>query len=223
MEPDDTPGEARIRNINRMQRDFFSKRVDVFDPPLPQGVPMRLKQITASAKIKKGDMILDIGSGTGILIPIIKEYEPEKIYACDLSQAMLEKLKEHYPYVATIVSDARNLTLPAGGIDVVFINACYPNLVDKKGVFTNIGRMMKNGGRMVISHPMGKKFIGILKKKSPFPLDDFPQKHEAEMMFAPHGFHIEKFLDEPELYILVAVKQVKSNFLPFPKGDIQNI
>ena len=202
-----TPDEEEIQRINLIQKDFFSKHMHVFDPPLPEGVPERLKLIVASAKIAAGNVVLDVGSGTGILLPLIKVYEPKTIYACDLSGAMLERLKEHYPYAKTIVADVRSLNLPAGSIDVVFINACYSNLMDKQGVFANISRMVKTGGRMVISHPMGKAFINILKKKSPFPLDDFPQESEAKTLLEPYGFGIIKFTDMPELYALVAEKQ----------------
>ncbi len=198
-----------IERINRIQRNFFSKLVHVFDPPLPEGVPERLKWIVFFAEISKGDTVLDVGSGTGILLPLIKIYNPGKIYACDLSEAMLDTLKAHYPYAETIVTDVRQLRLQDKSINVVFVNACYPNLVDKKGVFTNIGRIIKTGGRLVISHPMGKEFIAFLKKKSPFPLDDFPQYSEAKTLLEPYGFDIEKFVDKPRLYILVAVMRYK--------------
>ena len=45
---------------------------------------------------------------------------------------------------------------PAAAPKAVFINACYPNIVDKQGAFTNIARMVGPGGRLVISHPMGR-------------------------------------------------------------------
>ena len=178
----------------------------MFEPPLPKNVPKRLRLIVSSADIKKGDIVLDIGTGTGILVPIIHEYAPGEIYACDLSEAMLKTLKGHYPYAKTIAADAGDLTLPAGSIDVIFMNACYPNIVDKKGTFSNIGRMMKRDGRFVISHPMGKDFIDLLKDKSPFPLDEFPNKEEAISLLEPFGFRVKKFQDDPELYILVGQK-----------------
>ncbi|MCD6561045.1 MAG: methyltransferase domain-containing protein [Deltaproteobacteria bacterium] len=198
--------EQEIQRINRIQREFFSRIVDVFEPPLPKNVPKRLRIIVSSADIKKGDIVLDIGTGTGILVPIIHKYAPGKIYACDLSEAMLKTLKENYPYAKTIAADTRDLTLPDSSIDVIFMNASYPNIVDKKGAFSNIGRMMKRGGRFVISHPMGKEFIGLLKDKSPFPLDKFPNKEEAISLFERFGFQIKKFQDDPELYILVGLK-----------------
>jgi ubiquinone/menaquinone biosynthesis C-methylase UbiE len=196
--------EEEIQRINRAQRDFFGGLTHVFDPPLPEGVPERLEQIVASAGIRQGDWVLDVGSGTGILVPLIRVYEPEIIVACDLSEVMLARLKGHYPYAHAIAADLRDLTLPKESLDVVFMNACYPNIVDKPASFANTSRMMKPGGRMVISHPMGKSFIDALKKKSPFPLDDFPKQGEGERLLKPYGFEIERFVDEARLYILVA-------------------
>jgi hypothetical protein len=89
---------------------------------------------------------------------------------------------------------------------VAFLNACYPNIVDKTGAFSNLSRMMKPKGRIVISHPLGKAFILTLKESVPYPLDEFPKETEAGALLKPFGFEIEAFIDEPELYILVATK-----------------
>jgi ubiquinone/menaquinone biosynthesis C-methylase UbiE len=207
MTPFNTFSEEEIQRINRLQRKTFDKLYDLFEPPLPEGVPERLEKIVAQGKINRGDTVLDVGSGTGILIPIIKKYEPKRIYACDLSKAMLGQLSsKKYPNVETILADVRDLKLSGNSIDVVFINACYPNIVDKTGAFSNLSRMLKPEGRMVISHPLGKSFIRSLSAGAPFPLDDFPEKSEAERLFKPFGFKIETFIDEPKLYILVASK-----------------
>jgi len=207
MGPYETPDKEEVDRINRLQRKLFDELYHLFEPPLPVGVPARLERIVASAEILKGDNVLDVGSGTGILVPLIQKYEPTRIFACDLSEAMLRQLKKHYPDVEAILSDIRELALPDSILDVVFINACYPNIVDKVGAFANLGRMTRPTGRMVISHPLGKAFIDSLKQKVPFPLDDFPEKSEAENLFEPFGFRIKEFVDESELYILVVTKQ----------------
>jgi len=195
-----------VKRINCIQKNFFSKLTHLFGHPLPHGVQERLEKIVASAHIKKGDIILDVGSGTGILISIIKKYDPQKIYACDLSDAMLEKLQNKYPLAITIMSDVSDLRLENSSINVVFVNACYSNLADKKKALINISRMTKTGGHLIISHPMGKSFIDMLKTKSPFPLDDFPSHEEAIKTLKSFGFKITKFIDENKLYLLVAKK-----------------
>jgi SAM-dependent methyltransferase len=199
------PTRKEIDRVNQLQRQRFNELFDLFEPPLPEGVPDRLGKIVAEGKIKKENVVLDVGSGTGILVPIIWKYNPSRIYACDLSENMLGQLKKNYPEVVTFRADIKDLKLPDSTVDVVFINACYPNIADKKGAFENIARMMKIGGRMVISHPLGKAFIKKLKRNAPYPLDEFPDQPEAENLFRPFGFDIQTFTDEPELYILVLI------------------
>ncbi len=200
--PFKTPDEKEIERLNRLQGERFDKLVDLFEPPLQDGVPERLERIVAEAEIRKGEIVLDVGTGTGILIPVIKKYRPRRIYACDLSGEMLKQLRKNYPGVETILSDVRDLTLPVASINVAIINACYPNIVDKAGAFKNLARMMMPMGRLIISHPLGKRFVNRLRRNSPFPFDDFPDKSDAEKLFTPYGFRVETLVDEPELYIL---------------------
>ena len=206
MTPFKTVSEEEVQRINRLQQNSFDKIYKLFEPPLPEGVPKRLEKIVAHGRITRGDTVLDVGSGTGILIPIIKKYRPGCIHACDLSEEMLKQLRTNYPDVKAIMADVRDISLPEGSIDAAFINACYPNIVDKAGAFSNLSRMMKAKRRIVISHPMGKSFIRSLKEVVSFPLDDFPEKTEAGALLKPFGFEIDTFIDEPEIYILVATR-----------------
>lgn len=201
-----TFSEGEIQRINRLQRNSFDALYYLFEPPLPRDVPERLETIVAQGKITGGNTVLDVGSGTGILIPLIKEYNPGRIYACDLSRRMLKQLMKKYPYVETIMADVRDLRLPEGSTDAVYVNACYSNIADKNGAFSNLSRMMKGKGRMVISHPLGKEFIKTIRERVPYPLDEFPEESEARALLKPFGFEIETFVDELDLYILVATR-----------------
>lgn len=205
--PFQTRVEKEIQRINRLQQERFDELVHVFEPPLPKGVPERLTRIVAAAGIVKGEVLLDVGTGTGVLVPFLQQYRPGRIYACDLSPKMLKQLRRNYSGVETLLSDVRELTLPEASIDVVFINACYANIADKTGAFANLYRMMRPAGRVVISHPLGKRFIDTLKRAVSFPLDDLPEKSEAKRLLNPHGFDIQSFVDEPALYLLIAVKR----------------
>ena len=206
MSPFEETSEERTRRINEIQREMFDKLYQLFEPPLPEGVPERLEEIVACGEITRGAAVLDVGSGTGVMVPLIHKYQPARIYACDLSEVMLGQLATNYAYAETIQADVRDLALPDDSLDVVFVNACYPNIADKATAFSNIGRMLRAGGRLVISHPLGKAFIDRIREGTPFPLDDFPERAEAETLLRPLGFGVKSFVDEPELYVLVAEK-----------------
>lgn len=194
----------RIREINQLQREFFNRRVDIFEPPLPEGVPERLKAIVKAGEIQPGDRVLDVGTGSGILIYDILDYQPSEIHGCDLAENMLERVKEKFPDVFTHLMDIRDLDLPDDSLEVAFINGCFSNVVDKDGSLDNLHRMLVDGGRLVISHPLGKEFIVELKSHAPFPLDLLPEEDEAKEMLQPHGFTVSSYVDEPEFYLLVA-------------------
>jgi hypothetical protein len=54
---------------------------------------------------------------------------------------------------------------------------------------------------------LGKAFIETLRQGSPYPLDDFPSKSESNKLLEPYDFAVKEFIDQPELYILSAVKR----------------
>ena len=201
----------QVEKIDRLQSAYFSAHKEVFDPPLQEGVPERLEKIVSMGEITRQDYVLDVGSGTGILLPLIQGYGPKRIYANDLSKAMLELVKSRFPEVETLHGDVSRLQLPEGSIDVVFINACYPNILDKDAAFLNLNRMTRDGARVVISHPMGRRFLEIIKDKMPFHIDDFPvDRLTAEDLFGDYGFEVERMIDEKDLYVLILRSKLKT-------------
>lgn len=196
--------EDEIRHLDRLQADYFSEITGVFEPPLPEGVPERLERIVAAASVTRADAVLDVGTGTGVLLAVIGRYQPAALHAVDLSEGMLATVRRRFPFVATHHGNVHEVDLPDGSIDVVFVNACYSNIVDKDRAFINLARIVRPGGRVVISHPMGRTFVEALCSLLPFPLDDLPAgPAEAAERFLPYGFAPERLVDEGKLYLLV--------------------
>jgi len=204
-----TPEE--IEEVNRLQRRYFNENVDLFEPPLPKGVPERLEAIVKAGRLRRGERVLDVGTGTGILIPYIMKYGPSEIHACDLAENMLRRVKREFPQVMTHLCDIGNLQLPDASLDVVFINACFSNIVDKSKCLDNLHRLMRGKGRLVVSHPLGRRFIVELKKHAPFHLDLLPDEADASVLCEGHGFSVVNFTDEPLLYIFVAESTKRKN------------
>jgi SAM-dependent methyltransferase len=194
----------QIEEINRLQKEYFNDKVDLFEAPLPKGVPERLKTIVKASGLRPRERVLDVGTGTGILITFILKYGPAEIHACDLSENMLLRVKEKFPQVIVHHCDIRDLLLPDDSLDVAFINACFSNIMDKSKSLDNLHRLLRQQGRLVISHPLGRNFIVELKKHTPFHLDLLPDEAGARGLLERHGFEVIRFRDEPALYLIVA-------------------
>jgi len=200
----DRPTPDQIKTLNERQRRYFNANVDLFEPPLPRGVAARLKATVEAAAIRPGDRLLDVGTGTGVLISYMKKYGPAEIHACDLAERMLGRVREKFPGVVTHQSDVSDLALPDGSLDAAFINGCFSNILDKDKALGNLARMLRPGGRLVVSHPLGRSFIVELKKHAPLYLDLLPGEAEAREMLGRHGFRITQFKDEAAFYLVVA-------------------
>ncbi|MFZ4785422.1 MAG: arsenite methyltransferase [Flavobacteriales bacterium] len=113
---------------------------------------------TQFAKINKGDVVVDLGSGAGNDCFIARhETGPEgKVIGVDFTEAMIEKArinadKRGFHNVEFRLGDIEKMPITAGVADVVVSN-CVLNLVpNKQAVFNEIFRVLKQGGHFSIS------------------------------------------------------------------------
>ena len=199
--------DEQIAQFNAKQGQAFDNVYDRFLVDLPQDVCARMERIVAAPDIQTGENVLDVGTGTGALMPDIRKYQPGRIYVCDLSGKMLEQVAQRYPEVERHQSDIRDLDLPEACVDVVFMNGMYGNIADKPGALRNIMRMLRPGGRVVISHPEGRAFVEGLVRSEPFPITSLPSPDEAHAFLGAHGLTVAQYTDEEKLLICVAVKR----------------
>ncbi len=113
---------------------------------------------TQYAQIKKGDTVIDLGSGAGndCFIARHETGETGKVIGIDFTPAMIEKAranaeKLHYNNVEFRQGDIEKMPVTANTADVIVSN-CVLNLVpNKNGVFKEIYRVLKPGGHFSIS------------------------------------------------------------------------
>ena len=113
---------------------------------------------TQFAKIAKGDVVIDLGSGAGndCFIARAETGETGKVIGIDFTDAMIEKARRNaeklgFHNVEFRQGDIEKMPVSASTADVIVSN-CVLNLVpDKDGVFKEIRRVLKPNGHFSIS------------------------------------------------------------------------
>jgi arsenite methyltransferase len=145
------------------QADQISKDIGYSDKELqavPEGANLGLGcgNPTALASLKKGEIVLDLGSGAGFdcFLAANKVGKKGKVIGVDMTPEMIDKARENaekggYRNVEFRLGEIENLPVADNAVDVMISN-CVINLSpDKKRVFEETFRVLKPGGRFMVS------------------------------------------------------------------------
>jgi arsenite methyltransferase len=127
---------------------------------------------TDFAEIKKGDHILDLGSGAGNDCFVARAFvgESGKVTGLDMTEPMIKKARENceklkFKNVDFVLGDIEDMPFDDKQFDVVISN-CVLNLVpDKSKAFNEIFRVLKTGGHFCVSDVVIKGALSDKMKK----------------------------------------------------------
>jgi 2-polyprenyl-3-methyl-5-hydroxy-6-metoxy-1,4-benzoquinol methylase len=148
-----------------------------FSQSLPQKAQEVMKAI-AEAGVSEGAEVrslraVDVGCGTGVLAQFIiaAGVPASNIVGIDVSDSMLEEARQQFPQStfirANFPADIARIGDGDGSFDIVFLNAVLHHFSNPLDAIHGASRLVKPGGRVVVSHPKGSGSVAKQHRHNP--------------------------------------------------------
>lgn len=193
---------------------FFDRLSDIWDDNEVLSIPDKIKEILSELNIRKGMEILDLGTGTGVLLPYLSSMvgDSGKVTALDISKGMLNRAKEKYGHLANvefIIQDFEKEEV-RGKYDLILLYCVFPHMhfpeqTLKRLVLTNL----KENGRIVIAFPSDENFINNIHEERKAESEMLPSAPDLSLRLREWGFD-SSVIRYDEGHYLVAIAGIRN-------------
>jgi len=203
----------KVQDSKTTRKDFFNQLAPDWDqhfytPELKE----HLKSLVSDFHLQKGTRVLDVGSGTGGLIPYILQNigEQGSLWAVDFAEEMVRIGREkfrHEPRVNFQAVQVEDLPFVDQFFDHVVCFGALPHFEDKGLAIGEMGRVLKTGGTLIIAHALSSQEIkNHHQGSSPVAEDCLPEGKEMIALLTNNGFRMARLIDRPKYYLCEGIK-----------------
>jgi len=206
--------ELSVRAAVQLQ-EYFDQLACHWDREVSLAGLESLNHIVRELDIGPGSRVLDVGCGTGVLLPFLVETVGTRgrIVALDFSRNMLleAKAKAFQPTVNLVQADVTDLPLVDGFAHLAICNSAFPHFGDKAEALTEIARVLRDDGRLVICHTASRDRINQFHQSigGAVGADLLPDEAQLVNLTERSGLRIVYLEDGPTRYLAIARKAIQ--------------
>jgi len=196
---------------NGPKQDFYSEHAECWDMHDTRDTK-KISYVLDLLELKGGEDILDVGTGTGVLIPFYERHGPAHVKAIDTSEKMISVAREKYPKdihnnVDFVVQDLYDLD-ERSVYDRVVCYSCFPHFRDQSTAIIILASTLKDGGILAILHSESREYIRYMHESrgEAVPHDALPDLAVMERMFIDAGLSVVMKRDDEEYYFVIGRK-----------------
>lgn len=170
----------------------------------------RVRGLLVRAGLGFGQSVLDLGTGTGHFLPLIRSLIGQTgcLAALDLSRGMLSRCDAAASAAGKACGSVEALPFRRACCDTALCIGLFPHFADRARALAEIHRVVRPGGRIVILHAIGRDRLNALHQGigGAIAEDLLPDEPEVRSSLTGAGFRSVRVTDEPDAYLAVATR-----------------
>lgn len=173
----------------------------------------KINTLLSKVDIKDNDNILDVGTGTGVLIPFLKILNSNGIIkGVDVSSGMLDIANQKFKDLENVsfeVLDVENSSIE-GKYDKIILYSMFPHLKNKTNTIKIlVENNLNKDGKLIIAHSNSREFLNNMHKEKDKRVseDRLIQIKDQKTLFEQVNLNVLDAYEDDEIYYLVVNKK----------------